>query len=82
MLQGMLVILLVPLAVKVKIFLLLKPLSVRTRIFLYIPDTPAMRSMGEIRGGTTPFLTSAKRLESGSIEPPAVELQVVIGSLD
>ena len=30
----------------------------------YVPDTPDMRNIGEARGGTTPFLTSAKQLES------------------
>ena len=39
------------------------PIS-KDKDYLYVPDTPAMRSMGEVRGGTTPFLTSAKKLES------------------
>ena len=31
---------------------------------VYVPDTPDKRNMGGARGGTTPFLTSAKLLES------------------
>ena len=31
---------------------------------MYVPDTPEMRGIGEARGGTTPFLTSAKQLDS------------------
>ena len=39
------------------------PIS-KDKDYLYVPDTPAMRSTGGVRGGTTPFLTSAKQLES------------------
>ena len=31
---------------------------------MYVPDTPEMRNIGEARGGNTPFLTSAKQLDS------------------
>ena len=31
---------------------------------MYVPDTPEMRNIGEAWGGTTPFLTSAKQLDS------------------
>ena len=31
---------------------------------VYVPDTPEMRNIGETRGGNTPFLTSAKQLDS------------------
>lgn len=30
---------------------------------VFVPDTPALRSLGECRGGNTPFLTSAAQLE-------------------
>lgn len=30
---------------------------------VFVPDTPGLRSLGECRGGNTPFLTSAVQLE-------------------
>ena len=39
------------------------PIS-KVKDLVYVQDTPEMRGIGEARGGTTPFLTSAKQLDS------------------
>ena len=50
---------------------------------VYVPDTPHERNMGEARGGTTPFLTSAKLFESliSDINRTS-HCQIVMGSSD
>ena len=50
---------------------------------VYVSDTPEMRGIGETRGGTTPFLTSANYIVSlVPIGPPVVRPQFAMGSLD
>ena len=37
--------------------------GLRTEDPVFVPDTPGMRNMGELRGGNTPFLTCAAQLD-------------------